>query len=53
MRTLDGSLADAIISLLGEGASHESDLEGTFLLCAQGDILIGLQHSSEDAEEGL
>ena len=43
-RTLDGSLAAAIISLLGEGADHEPDPEGTFLLGAQGDILIGLQH---------
>ena len=46
MRTLDGSLGVAIISLLGEGADHEPDPEGTFLLGAQGDILIGLQHSS-------
>ena len=45
MRTLDGSVGVAIISLLGEGADHEPDPEGTFLLGAQGDILIGLQHS--------
>ena len=44
MRTLDGALAVAIISLLGEGADHEPDPEGTFLLGAQGDILSGLQH---------
>ncbi len=45
LRTLDGSLGVAIISLLGEGADHQPDPEGTFLLGAQGDILTGLQHS--------
>ncbi len=59
LRTLDGSLGVAIISLLGEGADHEPDPEGTFLLPPVGDIIIALQHtlvgagfrSSDDAEE--
>ena len=43
-RTLDGYLGVAIISLQGEGASHNPAPEGTFLLGAKGNILIGLQH---------
>ena len=49
-RTLDGSLGVAIISLQGEGTDHEPDPEGTFLLGAKGDILIGLQQTGEQAE---
>ena len=44
LRTLDGSLAVAIISLLGEGVNHQPDPEGTFLLPPVGDIFIALQH---------
>ena len=40
------SLGVAIISLQGEGADHEPDPEGTFLLGAKGDIIIGLQQWS-------
>ena len=44
LRTLDGSLAVAIMSLLGEGVNHQPDPEGTFLLPPVGDIFIALQH---------
>ena len=49
LRTLDGSLAVAIISLLGEGVNHQPDPEGTFLLPPVGDIFIALQHGLRTA----
>ena len=51
-RTLDGFLGVAIISLQGEGAGHDPDPEGTFLLGAKGDILIGLQHFNLGSRTG-
>ena len=50
--TLDGSRAVAIIRLQGEEANPEPDPEGTFLLGAQGDILIGLQHGVQIIQDG-
>ena len=52
LRTLDGSLGVAIINLLGEGADHEPDPEGTFLLPSAEDIFIALQQK-ERKEGGL